>query len=133
LGEATKAEAATADESSAGNPSEADIPSTPAVSSQTGVEVDWLALGRAEWAKKATADRHEVVVYSAYNKAFECRGPSGCCRWLDLDEEYALSFVFQGNFVAQIRKYPEGTNSASDEGAAPVRTSSGLARIMTSS
>jgi hypothetical protein len=82
---------------------------------------DWLDLGRAAWLDKSQDHRMEVINFSAYNTSFECRGPHGCCRWVDLDNEYALSFVFQGEFIPRVRHFPPGTSTASDEIEAPVR------------
>ena len=83
-----------------------------------------LKIGRQEWERKTAevSDRKQVVTYSSYKTAFECRGEFGCLRWADIDEAYALSFVFEGAFTARIRKFPEGTNSSSDPDEIPVRS-----------
>jgi hypothetical protein len=77
---------------------------------------NWLEHGREAWNDKASSsERRVVVAYSSYSTAFECRGPWGCVQWSDIDDQYALSFVFEGNFAPSIRCFPAGTNSSSDE------------------
>jgi len=95
------------------------IPSIPSTPEQ------WLAMGRQMYSSSTTenqkdGERRVVVEYSTYKTPFPCRGDFGCVRWCDIDAEYALSFVFEGDFKANIRKYPEGTNSSSDVALTPV-------------
>ena len=59
------------------------------------------ALPALEYARKCwsynsgAAVTRRQVRYSHYSKEFEC---NGICRWKDIDAEYAISFVFAGNF-----------------------------------
>jgi len=76
---------------------------------------NWLEHGREVWDDNASpSERCVVIAYSSYSTAFECRGPWGCVRWSNIDDQYALSFVFEGNFAPRIRCFPAGTNSSSD-------------------
>ena len=46
------------------------------------------------------------ITYSAYKNKFECR--NGICKWTSIDEDYAISFVFKGDFQYCV-KSPDGT------------------------
>lgn len=83
----------------------------------------WLARGRAVWADDKAASSPfwaAPFTYGHYKHAFEARGPFGAVRWADIDAEFALSFVFQGSFSPQVRLFPPGTNSSSDEASTPL-------------
>lgn len=47
----------------------------------------------------ADTTRKIRVKYSRYNDEFECR--NGVLRWRDMDDEYAISFVFKGAIIVQ--------------------------------
>ena len=82
---------------------------------------DWLEHGRHCWEEGAPqSERRVVVSYSSYSTEFECRGPWGCVRWGNIDDEYALSFVFEGSFEPNVRCFPAGTNSSSNAADTPV-------------
>jgi mannose-6-phosphate isomerase-like protein (cupin superfamily) len=85
---------------------------------------DWLGLARAA---KGKANGQVVVKYGHYKTAFPYSLVSTaggrqwrCVQWKDIDEEYALSFVFQGDPHVHVRCYPPGTDSSSDPEATPV-------------
>ena len=56
-----------------------------------------------------------VVTYSHYKTAFPCR--NGVVRWPPIDEEYAISFIFKGDFAKRVRAYPTGVTTANAEKA----------------
>ena len=65
-----------------------------------------------------------TIKYSHYNSTFEAR--NGICRWADIDEKYAISFVFQGNFLRHVinERAVGGWRAmevCEDESAAPVK------------
>ena len=64
------------------------------------------ALAQCEYAwddeNRMSVMRSQILIrYSHYNKTFEAR--NGIVRWSDIDEEYAISFVFKGDFKRHIR------------------------------
>jgi len=64
---------------------------------------DALAQCKFAWDDENRMDvlRSQVLIkYSHYNKTFEAR--NGIVRWEDIDEEYAISFVFKGKFKRHI-------------------------------
>ena len=78
---------------------------------------DPLEYARAVWSDPVREDVAVAkirVVYSSYKTEFETR--NGCVRWKDIDDEYAISFVFKGEFVKRLRAFPAGvnTNNATD-------------------
>ena len=79
---------------------------------------DPLGYARAVWADDCP---HEVtkadivVTYSHYKTAFPCR--NGVVRWPSIDEEYAISFIFKGDFAKRVRAYPPGVTTANSEKA----------------
>ena len=59
-----------------------------------------LGYARAVWADDCPHDvvKSDIVVtYSHYKTAFPCR--NGVVRWPSIDEEYAISFIFKGDFA----------------------------------
>ena len=95
-----------------------EAPPEPTVAPQLPSDAeDLLELGREIW-NDADADPNEermvVIKYSHYNKEFPCRGPHGCLRWRDVDDEYCLSFAFAGDFGMRVRQLPEGADSSVD-------------------
>ena len=79
---------------------------------------DPLGYARAVWADDCP---HEVtksdiiVTYSHYKTAFPTR--NGVVRWPSIDEEYAISFIFKGDFAKRVRAYPPGVTTANSEKA----------------
>ena len=87
--------------------------------------IDWLALARESMTARKN-DGSVVVKYGHYNKAFPFvlvkAGAQWyrCVRWQDVDDEYALSFVFQGDPHVHVRCFPWGTDSTSDPEETPI-------------
>ena len=79
---------------------------------------DPLGYARAVWADDCPHEvtKSEIVVtYSHYKTAFPCR--NGVVRWPSIDEEYAISFIFKGDFAKRVRAYPPGVTTANSEKA----------------
>ena len=79
---------------------------------------DPLGYARAVWADDCpheVAKSDIVLAYSHYKTAFPCR--NGVVRWPAIDEEYAISFIFKGDFAKRIRAYPTGVTTANAEQA----------------
>ena len=115
----------------------------PEPAAAAALEEDWLGLARGAFgwfdfhscddvdgcAKGAAPPDSKVVVqYGHYKTAFPFKVVTAtvggqkyrCVRWPDIDEEYALSFVFQGDPHVHVRCFPPGTNSSSDPEETPV-------------
>lgn len=57
---------------------------------------------RRVWASSEASSTRVAIHYaSTYKTLFECR--EGFVRWKDIDDEYAISFVFAGNFQKRLR------------------------------
>ena len=79
---------------------------------------DPLGYARAVWADDCpheVAKSEIVVTYSHYKTAFPTR--NGVVRWPAIDEEYAISFIFKGDFAKRVRAYPPGVTTANSEKA----------------
>lgn len=79
---------------------------------------DALAYARAVWADDCphALTKSEIKVhYSHYKTAFPTR--NGVVRWPSIDDEYAISFIFKGDFAKRVRAFPPGVTSANAEEA----------------
>ena len=79
---------------------------------------DPLEYARAVWTDDCPHDIVKadiIVTYSHYKTAFPCR--NGVVRWPSIDEEYAISFIFKGDFAKRVRAYPPGVTTANSEKA----------------
>ena len=85
-------------------------------------EEDPEAAAAAQFAAEPPADDGGAttgrccVLYSHYRKEFDVR--NGVLRWADVDEEYAISFVFRGTFGRTLWRQDGGGGDGGDAAAA---------------